>query len=195
MKKVGRKIALFSGLFFLAHGAGAELPQVGALLPAVKVQRGGEIILNQGKEARQPWQPSWPQSRPQLIIHVAGRLAAKQQLDPVVARLARTQWVNQRVGMTTIINTDDSLWGSRPFVEHSILTSKKDSPTSHFVLDSSGVVAHRWHLQAESAAIIATTGQGQVLYFQQAPFSAASIQQLLKVLQQKVENDLNSSFH
>jgi len=195
MKKVGHKIAWCIGLLFLAQRAEAELPQVGALLPAVQVQRGGEIILNQGEEARQSWQPSWPQSRPQLIIHVAGRLTAKQQLEPVITQLARTQWVNQHVDMTTIINTDDSIWGSAPFVEHSILNSKKHSPSSHFVLDTSGVVAHRWQLQAESAAIIATTGQGQVIFFQQAPFSAASIQRLLNLLQQKVKNDLNSSFH
>ncbi|WP_241623316.1 YtfJ family protein, partial [Rosenbergiella australiborealis] len=77
------------------------------------------IMLGKGGDIRQPWQVQWPQSRPQLIIHVAGRLAAKQQLDPVVTRLARTPWVNQQVGLTTIVNTDDSIWGSQPFVEHS----------------------------------------------------------------------------
>lgn len=191
MKRVGRKIALIIGLSFLAQTANAELPRVGSLLPAVTVERGGEIILSADGETRQPWQPLRPHSRPQLIIHVAGRLAAKQQLDPVVARLARTQWVNQQVTMTTIVNTDDSIWGSRPFVEHSIVTSKKHSPASHFILDSSGVVAHQWHLHPKSAAIIATTGQGQVIFFQQAPFSAASIEQLLNRLQQTVKSDLN----
>ncbi|WP_241608792.1 YtfJ family protein [Rosenbergiella epipactidis] len=195
MKRVGLKITLLIGLLFVGQMAGAELPRVGSLVPAVSVQRGGEIMLGKEGDTRQPWQAAWPQSRPQLIIHVAGRLAAKQQLDPVVTRLARTPWVNQRVGLTTIVNTDDSIWGSQPFVEHSILKSKKHAPSSHFVLDSSGVVAHQWHLQPESAAVIATTAQGQIIFFQQAPFSAANIDQLLDRLQLAVKSDLNSSFH
>ncbi|MBT0724912.1 YtfJ family protein [Rosenbergiella sp. S61] len=195
MKKVSSGMVWIAGLSLLIQTAHAELPHVGTLLPAVTVQRGGEVILNAEEMTRQPWQPSWPQSRPQLIIHVAGRLAAKQQLNSVVTRLEQAQWVTKSVTMTTIVNTDDSIWGSQPFVEHSILNSKKHSPTSRFILDSSGVVAHQWQLQPESAAIVATTGQGQVIFFQQAPFSAADIQRLLDRLQYALKSGLNSSFH
>ena len=194
MKRVGREIALIIGLLLLVQRVDAELPRVGSILPTVTVQRGGEIILGADGDSRQPWHASLPQLRPHLIIHVAGRLTAKQQLAPVLAQLSRAQWVNQQVVMTTIVDTDDSIWGSEPFVEHSILNSKKQSPSSHFVLDKSGVAAHQWHLQPESAAVIVTTGQGRVIFFQQAPFSAASINQLLSCLQQAIKSNLNSSF-
>ena len=48
MKRVGLKITLLIGLLFVGQMAGAELPRVGSLVPAVSVQRGGEIMLGKG---------------------------------------------------------------------------------------------------------------------------------------------------
>jgi len=181
-----RKIHLILGLGLLSLGAKAQPIDIGAALPAVTIERGGEILLNGAKVSLHPWHSeTLVQGKKQLIIHVAGRLSAKQQLENVILSLQPLGLSQQGIATTTIVDLDDSLWGSSPFVEQSIIGSKKNQPDNHFVLDKSGIAAHRWQLLAHSAAVILVNPQGQVQFFQQAPFSSQQIQQLIRELKNK----------
>ena len=183
MARIVYNTLILVALFCSTLGANAEPIRLGAPLPWVKIDNGGEIELHGTQTSTQPWQSTALVGKSkQLLIHVAGRLSAKQQLSDVIQHIQRARLSAKQVHTTTIVNIDDSLWGSGPFVEQSIIGSKKDQPQNSFVIDNSGIAAHRWQLLAHRAAIVVTDAQGNVQFFQQSPFSPLQVQQLITLL-------------
>ncbi|MBT0727166.1 YtfJ family protein [Rosenbergiella australiborealis] len=185
MARIKKGKGLLLSLLFLASNIYAQSIQLGSPLPEVAIENGGEVHSDGAVTTLQPWHSALRQAGTrQLIIHVAGRLSAKQQLSGLIALLPQAQLSLYHVHTTTIVNLDDSIWGSGPFVEQSIMSSKKHQPENSFVIDKSGIAAHRWQLLAQSAAIIATDPQGKVIFFHQGECLAWCRQQLFGMLEQ-----------
>lgn len=181
-RRISHGILVMASLLILP--VQAELPRIGQPLAAVTIDRGGEIIVGvQGVQVR-PWHTATLTGQVQLIIHVAGRLTAKHQLGDLIAQLSRTPFTPQAVHFITLVNTNDALFGSAPFVERSIISSKKDSPNDSFIIDRSGIAAHRWQLQPESAAIIILDRQEKVVFFHQGQLNSSINRTIIQCLQQ-----------
>ncbi len=172
---IGLLLGFLSG-FPLTHAA---LPTVGRVIDPVVVSQGGEIILSQHRTVFQRWQLDSTDSQAELVIHVAGRLTAKHQLAGLITQLATLTIDRRHIRFITIVNTDDTLFGSAFFVERSLIITKKESPQDSFIVDRSGVVAHRWQLQPGSAAIVLLDRQQKVVFFHQGALTQALEQQII----------------
>ncbi len=80
------------------------------------------------------------------------------------------------------MNTDDALPGSAIFVVRSIASSKKAAPWQQFIIDSSGVTAHSWHLKPESASVVVIDPAGIVRFAKDGALSAEDVASVMKQL-------------
>ncbi len=177
MRHYGLMIALlFSGL------ATAHTLTPGQPVPPVYVADKGEMMLNQGDITYQRWNSQTLTGKVRLVIHVAGRLSAKDQSEPLIKALQGASLPRDRFQTTTIVNTDDALPGSAIFVVRSIASSKKADPWQQFIIDSSGVTAHSWHLQPESASVVVIDPEGIVRFAKDGALSDEDVASVMKAL-------------
>ncbi|MSE15022.1 YtfJ family protein, partial [Pantoea agglomerans] len=101
---------LFSG-FATAHTLTCGQP-----VPPVFVADKGEMVLNQGDINYQRWNSQTLTGKVRLVIHVAGRLSAKDQSARLIEAIQQASLPRDRFQTTTIVNTDDALPGSAIFV-------------------------------------------------------------------------------
>lgn len=179
MRHYGLMIALlFSGV------AMADRLQTGQPVPPVFIAEKGEMVLSQGDIRYQRWNSQSLSGKVRLVIHVAGRLSAKEQSAPLIAALQQARLPRDRFQTTTIVNTDDALPGSALFVVRSIAASKKAAPWQQFIIDSSGVTAHSWHLQPEGASVLVIDPQGIVRFAKDGALSTEDVASVMKQLRE-----------
>lgn len=169
-------VLLFSG-FAAAHTLTAGQP-----VPPVYIADKGEMVLNQGDIHYQRWSSQTLTGKVRLVIHVAGRLSAKNQSQPLIQAIQQARLPRDRFQTTTIVNTDDALPGSAIFVVRSIAASKKAAPWQQFIIDSSGITAHSWHLQPEGASVVVIDSRGIVRFAKDGALSDADIAIVIKQL-------------
>lgn len=177
MRHYGLMIALlFSGF------ATADTLKTGQPVPPVYIAEKGEMLLKQGDIHYQRWNSQSLAGKVRLVIHVAGRLSAKEQSAPLIDAIQQARLPRDRFQTTTIVNTDDALPGSALFVVRSIAASKKADPWQQFIIDSSGVTAHRWQLQPESASVLVIDPQGIVRFAKDGALSTGDVASVMKEL-------------
>lgn len=58
--------------------------------------------------------------------------------DPLIEAIKKAGLPHDKYQTTTIVNTDDAIIGTGPFVRSSIEGSKKEFPWSQFIVDDTG---------------------------------------------------------
>ncbi|MGK3142220.1 YtfJ family protein [Pantoea sp. C2G6] len=167
---------LFSG-FAAAH---TLIP--GQPVPGVFIADKGEMVMDQNEIDYRGWNSQRLTGKVRLVIHVAGRLSAKDQSEPLIRAIQQASFPRDRFQTTTIINTDDALPGSAIFVVRSIASSKKASPWQQFIIDTSGVTAHSWQLKPESAAVFVVDPQGIVRFAKEGALSSQDVSHVMDQL-------------
>ncbi|GAB1437988.1 YtfJ family protein [Providencia sp.] len=168
------------GLSSITMAANIQLNQA---VPAVSVTDKGELVLNDdGKLDYQPWQSSQLIGKVRTIQHIAGRSSAKELNAQLIEAIKQANFPHDTYQTTTIINTDDAIFGTGVFVKNSVEDSKKEFPYSQFIVDSDGVVKNVWGLQPESSAIIVLSNQGKVLFFKDGELSTPEIEKVISLL-------------
>jgi YtfJ family uncharacterized protein len=76
---------------------------------------------------------------------------------------------------TTILNTDDAMWGTSGIAAGRLEDSQKETAYAFFVVDSEGLGLKKWGLKAKGTAIIVLDREGKVLYFKDGEMSADEI--------------------
>ncbi|WP_367303021.1 YtfJ family protein [Pantoea stewartii] len=169
-------------LFLVSCWSHAHTFTMGKPVPAVSVADKGEMQLRNGQIHYQTWNSQSLTGKARLLIHVAGRLSAKEQSAGLISAIQQASLPEKTFQTTTIVNTDDALPGSSIFVVNSIRSSKKASPWQQFIIDSSGLARHRWQLKPGGAAAIVLDAQGNVQFAKDTPLSADDISQIISLL-------------
>lgn len=178
-KNVFISICLLS-LSTLAEAANIQINQS---VPAVSVTDKGELILNkENKLDYQPWKSQQLVGKVRTIQHIAGRSSAKELNAPLIEAIKNARFPHDTYQTTTIINTDDAIFGTGVFVKNSVEDSKKEFPYSQFIVDSDGVVKTAWGLKPESSAIILLDNQGKVLFFKDGELNSQEIEKVIGLL-------------
>lgn len=159
---------------------------VGSPVPAVGVEKHGEIVLQDNNINYQKWRSADLLGKVRVIQAIAGRSSSKEMNAPLMAAITAAKFPAESYQTTTIINQDDAIWGTSSFVRSSAQDSKKEFPWSSMVLDEFGLVAQAWQLQAESSAIIVQDKQGNVLFVKEGALNEADIQTVLGLIQQNL---------
>lgn len=159
---------------------------VGESVPEVKVAAYGEIVMQDKGVAYQPWATQHMLGKTRVIQAIAGRSSAKEMNAPLMSAITAAKFPEDSYQTTTIINQDDSIWGTGSFVKSSAQDSKQEFPWSSMVLDKNGVVASNWALQEESSAIIVQDKQGKVLFIKEGALTTNEIDQVISLIQKNI---------
>lgn len=169
---------LFPGL------AGAHTFETGKPLPPVFIANEGELVMQHEMLAYQRWSSQSLIGKVRMVIHVAGRLSAKEQNAPLIDAIQQANFPRSRFQTTTIVNTDDAIPGSAIFVERSIKSSKRDAPWQHFIIDRSGVAQNSWQLTPHGSAVVILDAQGIVRFAKDGALTPQQVEQAVALLKQ-----------
>lgn len=183
-----KKLLLLTCLLGLSSTVFAINLQLNQPVPAVTVTDKGELQLdNAGKFNYQPWKSQQLAGKVRTIQHIAGRSSAKELNAPLIEAIKQAKFPHDKYQTTSIINTDDSIFGTGVFVKNSVEDSKKEFPYSQFIVDSDGVVKNAWSLAPESSAIIILNKQGNVLFYKDGALTPQEINKAISVIVAELE--------
>lgn len=98
---------------------------VGSPVPAVGVEKHGEIVLQDNNINYQKWRSADLLGKVRVIQAIAGRSSSKEMNAPLMAAITAAKFPAESYQTTTIINQDDAIWGTSSFVKSSAQDSKK----------------------------------------------------------------------
>lgn len=176
MKSLALTLALLSPL------AMAHQFQESTTVPPVKINGGGELVLNGKNIGYQPWQSSMLTGKVFLIQHIAGRSSAKALNAPMIEAIKQAKLPHDKYQTVTIINSDDAIWGTSAFVKSSAEESKQAFPWSSIVLDTKGMARNAWGLAQESSAIALLDKQGKVLFAKDGQLAPTDIDKVMGLI-------------
>ncbi|SON50642.1 YtfJ family protein [Vibrio tapetis] len=153
--------------------------EVGHSLPSVMVASHGEVILDGDKTAYTDWKSEQLNGKVRIIQAIAGRKSSKKMNAPLMTAITAAKFSPDNYQTTTIINQDDSMWGTGSFVKSSAEDSKQEFSWSSIVVDEDGLVANTWDLAEESSAIIALDKMGKVLFVKEGALTEQEITDVL----------------
>lgn len=159
------------------------LLSLGSPLPAVEVTQKGEVLLDDGKTTYGPWHSSQLTGKVRTVLHLAGRSSAKEMNEPLVNALKAAHLPQDFYQTTTIVNTDDTLFGTSAIVAMMVEGGKKEFPWSSVVVDARGIVRKTWDLQKESSAVAVLNPLGELLFFREGALSASDVQRVLQIIE------------
>lgn len=171
-----------------AHGV-----ETGKPLPPVFIANEGELVMQHETLSYQRWSSQSLTGKVRMVIHVAGRLSAKEQNAPLIAAIQQANFSRTRFQTTTIVNTDDAIPGSAIFVERSIKSSKREAPWQHFVIDSSGVAQNSWQLTPHGSAVMLLDARGLVRFARDGALTPQEVKQAVALINQMLSDATSPS--
>ncbi|PSJ42395.1 YtfJ family protein [Zobellella endophytica] len=159
--------------------ASAHKLQFNQPLPPVSVSDRGELILDGERLGERIWGVNELPGKVRVIQHIAGRGGAKELNAPLIEAIKAAGLPRDRYQTVTIINVDDAVFGTAPFVRGSAEGSKQEFPWSSIVLDEQGRVAQQWQLQPKNSAIIVLDREGLVRFAKEGALSPQEVEQVL----------------
>lgn len=181
-----RKISLLILLCTTSLFANANNIEVGQTVPEASIKQGGEIFIENDKATYQAWSTEQLLGKVRVIQAIAGRSGAKAMNAPLMEAITKADFSGEDYQTTTIVNQDDSIWGTGSFVKSSAEEGKEDFSWSSMVLDENGVVAALWQLEPKSSTIIVQDKAGKVLFNKTGELTTDEIEQVLQLIQQNI---------
>ena len=83
---------------------------------------------------------------------------------------------------TTIINAEDAIFGTGPFVKSSAEKGKKNNPHSQVILDQTGLVKNVWGLQPKESLIVVLNKSGKVQFVHEGKLSEQQTNQVIELI-------------
>jgi YtfJ family uncharacterized protein len=161
---------------------GAAAIGTGDVLPPLRVEKLGELHVD-GEEVRYaPWDSGALQGMVQVVQYMAARPGSRDLNKPFTDRLKDSGIPIEHYHVTTIVNLDDALFGSRGIVVSELEKNKKRYYRSSIVADEAGLGLEAWRLAPKSSAIIILDAGGRVAFFREGAMSAQEIEQALALV-------------
>lgn len=156
---------------------------LGSSLPTVEVSSKGEILLEGGKTVHGTWSTAQLPGKVRVVFHLAGRSSAKEINEALVEALKKAELPHETYQTTTIVNTDDAVFGTGAIVAMMVENGKKEFPWSSVVVDAKGTVLKAWGLKKESSAVAVLNKQGQVLFTKDGALSADEVASVVSMVE------------
>jgi len=171
---------LLAALMFAAPLAQAL--QTGEPLPTLAVEKMGEIRIEDGETRFSPWQSAGLADRIHIVQYLAARMSARKMSKPFTDRLEKSGIPYARYHITTVVNLDDALFGTRGMVLSELEKNKRKYALSTIVADESGRGRELWALAESSSAVIILDPAGRVLYFHEGAMREDDIERAIAVV-------------
>lgn len=170
-----------SGLPFFTSAHNLNLGQA---LPPVGVTDRGELIVQQDKIRYQRWNTDRLTGRASIVLHMAGRLAAKESNAALIQAIENAGFPTATVQIATIVNTDDAVPGSAIFVRQSLESSKRETPDAQFVVDEKGAIRRAWQLTEGGSAVVVLDKKGRIRFSHDGALTGEQVRQVIALVQQ-----------
>jgi len=165
----------------------ADVIQPGEPLSPLAIETPGELVIESGEDVSyRPWSLPGPLGKPHVLQYMAGTLSARGQTKPFNDRL-EAEIPHDKIHITTIVNMDQTLWGTTPLVLRKVRANKLQYPLATIVLDEAGLGQATWSLPEKDAAVVIMDANGSVLWFREGALSDADIDETIRLLQQHIE--------
>ncbi len=171
---------LLAALLLAAPAAQALQP--GDPLPTLEVRKPGEILIENGEPRFRPWQSSALGDRLHIVQYMAARMSARNLSKPFTDRLEASGIPYSRYHISTVVDLDDALFGTRGMVLSELEKNKRKYALSTIVADESGRGRELWGLEESSSAVIILDTAGRVLYFHQGKMQEDAVQRALTLV-------------
>lgn len=125
-------------LLLLSMSVSAHNFQQNQRVAPVGISDRGELNYQNNEFSYKNWNSAQLGGKVRVIQHIAGRTSAKDMNDPLIEAIKKAGLPHDKYQTTTIVNTDDAIIGTGPFVRSSIESSKKEFPWSQFIVDDTG---------------------------------------------------------
>lgn len=176
------RLTLFILTCFAISCASAHNLVTGKPVPPVGIATNGELTYQQAEFSYLPWNSAHLPGKVRVVLHLAGRMSAKEQNEPLTQALAGLRLPADRYQTTLIVNTDDAVPGSAMFVRASLKSSKKESPWTQFIIDDQGSARKAWQLKEEGSAVIVLDKEGKVRFARDGALSPAEVREVVALL-------------
>ena len=168
-------------IMLLAPGVQAHNFVTGKTVTPVYIQEGGELLLNSDDEIHyQKWNSTQLAGKVRIIQYIAGRKSAKKKNSLLIKA--------DRFQPTTIVNTDDAIFGTGYFVVGKIEKNKRRYPWAQFVIDGNGQGRVAWRLLEQSSTILVLNKDGQIQWAKDGSLTPEEVDHVI-ALAQKLINE------
>lgn len=154
----------------------------GQRVPPVGIADKGELIAVGEEMEYQPWNSARLGGKVRVLMHIAGRLSAKDQNSPLTEALSAASLPPERYQTTLIVDTDDAIPGSAMFVAASLKSSKRQSPESQIIIDSQGAARQAWQLKPGGSTVVVLDHEGAVRFAKQGALTRGEVVQVLRLI-------------
>lgn len=162
---------------------------VGEPIPALQINEPGELMLDEGKEtiSYQPWSTELLVGKVHVVQYLAGRLGVKDMNKPFTDSLEVKGFSEDFMHTTTIINLDDTMFGTSNLVNGQLKGNKIKYWYSSIVADREGDGAKAWQLRPKNSAIMLLSPSSQVLFFKDGMLDESDITNVHTMIEQQIE--------
>ena len=180
---------LFVLLSVFSAAVSASALQPGKRPPPVGVSNEGELLYINNRLSYRPWNSAELPGKVRVIQHLAGRTSAEDINTPLMEALMRDEsnLPRDRYQTTTIINTDDAIWGTGIFVRNLIEKNKKTYDWTQFIVDEQGDVRKAWQLHHNDSAIVLLDAQGKIQFIKEGALTPQEISFVITRIHQLVK--------
>jgi YtfJ family uncharacterized protein len=168
---------------FVSFAAQAATITVGAPVPQLSITDQGELIQKGDDIIFQPWDTSMLPGKVQVLQYLAARMTASKINEPFTDALREANFSPEKQVTTTVINTNDVMWGTTAFVKSELKSNKKKYPHARMIADSTGKGLDAWSLKKEGSAIAVLDKTGKVIFYKEGAMTAAEIKSTLTLIQ------------
>ncbi len=193
-----RVIPIMMATFFAASAALAQGIVVGEKLPSLTIEDQGQMVFDYevldgvmiykkgSKITHKTFSSDALTGKIRSIYHLAARGGTEDINQPYIDALAAAklpQYLpDSPYKTTTILNTDDALWGTGSVAVGMFEGSQKKLAYDYYVVDSKGLALKKWGLQPKNSAVILLDRDGTVLYFKEGKLSDDEIASMVALI-------------
>ena len=157
--------------------------EVGQPLPGLQIDSLGEMQIGSDDKLHfSAWDSGHLGGKTQVLLYMAARLSSKGMSEPFTDRLEAAGIPLERYHVTSVVNLDDALFGTRGFVLSELESKKRRYFRSSIVADDRGLGQKAWGLARKSSAIIILGVNREVLFFHEGAVSPAQIEAALQLI-------------
>lgn len=160
----------------------------GKQVTPVYIQEGGELLLNNDEIHYQKWNSTQLKGKVRIIQYIAGRKSAKKKNSLLIKAVEVANFPQDRFQPTTIVNTDDAIFGTGYFVSGKIEKNKRRYPWAQFVIDGNGLGRVAWLLPEQSSTILVLNKAGQIQWAKDGSLTPEEVDHVI-ALAQKLINE------
>lgn len=156
---------------------------IGKAVVPIAISDGGELMLSDDDSIRyQPWNSTQLAGKVRIVQYIAGRKSAKKQNSQLIKAVEIAHFPGDVFQPTTIVNTDDVIFGTRYFVRGKIEKNKRRYAWAQFIIDAGGVGRNSWQLPQESSTIFVLNHQGQIVWAKDGALTENEVSQVIALL-------------